>query len=150
VQYRKKGEPEWIARKVNSDACYADLVGLEPSTEYEWRLQSWCDTAQGLNSNYTQPVEFLTKGDPLFSKFGTKILIYPNPASETLTITSPNDILQVQVANFLGQQVMNLVYDEDQARPFVQLPIAGLARGYYFIGVMTTDENESVKILVER
>jgi hypothetical protein len=73
------------------------------------------------------------------------INIYPNPATEQVTLSSTNTIASVELFNSLGQKVLNLNADSNS----VTINIANLSKGIYTIKT-NTDNGQSVsKLIVE-
>ena len=71
--------------------------------------------------------------------------IYPNPATEQVTLSSTNTIASVELFNSLGQKVLNLNADSNS----VTINIANLSKGIYTIKT-NTDNGQSVsKLIVE-
>ncbi len=57
--------------------------------------------------------------------------IYPNPATTTLSITSPDKITQITITNLLGQAVYTQTCNTEQ----VQVNVASFPAGMYFVKV---------------
>jgi hypothetical protein len=73
------------------------------------------------------------------------INVYPNPATEQVTLSSTNTIASVELFNSLGQKVLNLNSDSNT----VTIDIANLNKGIYTIKT-NTDNGQSVsKLIVE-
>jgi len=66
---------------------------------------------------------------------------YPNPTSTSLTITSPNKISQITITNLLGQMLFTHEYNTEQ----VQVDVADLPSGIYFVKINGTDVRKFVK-----
>jgi len=69
------------------------------------------------------------------------INLYPNPATTFITITSKNPIIQITVTNLLGQVLYTHNYNTEQ----VQIDIADLPQGVYFVKVNGVDVKKFVK-----
>ena len=67
--------------------------------------------------------------------------IYPNPANTTLTITSTDNITNVIISNIIGQTVYTNQFNSSQ----VQVSVANLPTGVYFIKINGTDVRRFVK-----
>ncbi|MFI5195784.1 MAG: T9SS type A sorting domain-containing protein [Chitinophagales bacterium] len=70
-----------------------------------------------------------------------KIEIYPNPTTTELTITSTNKLTKVAISNLLGQTVYTHEYNTEQ----VQVSVADLPKGIYFVKVNGTEVRKFVK-----
>lgn len=72
--------------------------------------------------------------------------IYPNPTSQSLTITSSDQITNVAISNLLGQTVYSQAYDVQKA----EVNVAGLPAGVYVVRVSDGQGNVAVrKVLKE-
>jgi hypothetical protein len=72
----------------------------------------------------------------------SQIVVYPNPASNLLTITGfePNHSMQIQLFDVLG----NMIYTEKQsAVQSLQLNVNSLTQGLYFVKVLDTETNSA-------
>jgi predicted small secreted protein len=100
-------------------------------------------TANGsVNCNFTLVVE-AALGNEGFIK-ASEILLYPNPASSSITIKGEFDNLEkIQVYNMLGQVVMNGVISGNETT----LNVSKLSNGVYTINFL--DSNVSVKFVKE-
>ena len=73
----------------------------------------------------------------------TNLIIYPNPANETLHIKG-NGILQVELFNIVGQKVLSI----NEGFDAIQLdPLPG---GLYFIRLQSKQGEQNLKLLIER
>lgn len=70
------------------------------------------------------------------------ISIYPNPTTTSLTISAPDRITSVAISDLLGQQV----YSHQCNAPQVQIDVAGLPAGVYFVKVNETEVQKFVKL----
>ncbi len=77
----------------------------------------------------------------LNSPTANSITIYPNPTTSTLTISVPDSITSIAITNLLGQVVYSQQYNSQQ----VQVDVADLPKGVYFIKVNGGDVRKFVK-----
>jgi hypothetical protein len=75
------------------------------------------------------------------------ISIYPNPATDLVTITSGSNITAVEVLNYIGQVVYNNPATETKK---IQVNVSGFEAGVYFVKVTTADGIKTSKITVVR
>ncbi|MBX2931552.1 MAG: T9SS type A sorting domain-containing protein [Chitinophagaceae bacterium] len=81
-----------------------------------------------------------------YSTFNTQLSIYPNPAKDVLNIQYSN-IKEVSIIDLTGRRLLNKNYDD---LTFVQLNIATLSKGIYFVKVTNTEGNtQTQKLVVE-
>ena len=78
------------------------------------------------------------------TKTETFFQLYPNPVIDTLKITGPVSIRQVQLFNAEGQQVLSAPMDEKQA-----VNLSGMASGVYILKITTVDGAEFSQKLVK-
>jgi len=67
--------------------------------------------------------------------------IYPNPATSELTVTAQSPINQITITNLIGQTVLTQLYNSKQ----VQVDVAGLPSGVYFVKVNGNEVRKFVK-----
>ena len=68
-------------------------------------------------------------------------MIYPNPATTSLTITSSDKIASVTIINLIGQTVYDKAYHDKK----VQVDVADLPAGMYLIRINGTEVRKFVK-----
>lgn len=76
----------------------------------------------------------------------SSISVYPNPASDYLTIKSAENIVAVQVLDMLGKVVIS---DSEEKRNNIQLNVEDLPAGFYFVKINTAAAQKLVKIVKE-
>ncbi len=69
------------------------------------------------------------------------ILLYPNPSNDKLTVTSNSTINTLSISNLFGQTLFTQQYHS----PKVEVDIADLPAGVYFIRINNTDVQKFVK-----
>jgi hypothetical protein len=74
-----------------------------------------------------------------------KLSIYPNPATDLVTITSNNQIKVVTVLNNLGQKVLTMNPDSKTC----VLDISNLVNGVYFINTASENGQTTSKLIVD-
>ncbi len=74
--------------------------------------------------------------------------IFPNPASEMVSVRVDDEIQQVTVFNVQGQQMFRRDYNEGTDR--VNLDVSALATGVYMISVQTEDELITERLVIHR
>jgi sugar lactone lactonase YvrE len=97
-------------RYIVTNACGAD------TTIYSVKIRSLASCPTGVSDNAAS---------------GESINIFPNPANQTLTITSPDRITTIVIYNLLGQSVYNNACDKREA----EIDVSALANGIYLIKI---------------
>ena len=83
----------------------------------------------------------LTKGATLSGE----LVVYPNPASDVITIASSNDISNVTIYNYVGQTV----YSSNVSSSKVQINTNNLEAGIYIIRIQTCRGIETQKVTIK-
>jgi hypothetical protein len=78
---------------------------------------------------------------PTLSAVDNKIELYPNPAQNSLTISSSSGITEVIISNLLGQTVFSRHYNDEQ----VQVDLSQLPSGVYTAKINGTQIKKFVK-----
>jgi parallel beta-helix repeat protein len=74
-----------------------------------------------------------------------KIIIFPNPGTENITIVSPSEIKKVSIFNYFGREF----YKNDVSGKDVKINIRSFESGFYFIRIETANEMETHKIIIK-
>lgn len=83
----------------------------------------------------------------IFSSGSVSVRIYPNPASDWVTIRSTNEILSVAVLNYLGQEALRTTGNRDRAMP---VNVAGLSQGVWLFKITTGSGVNTFKVAISR
>lgn len=119
-----------------------DGQGIPNNADYYWRVKAVGECGDG---EYSETFVFHTY-DLSVSDFNTtNFAVYPNPATNLITITSPTLIKQVEVINILGQKVITMSPNSGQ----VQLNINNLSTGNYLLRI-SDDTTTQVKRLIKK
>ena len=130
VEYRKAEESEWMSLFVDDMSCH--LAGLEPDESYVARVAA---RYEDLLSDYSNECTFVTEGVGITGyTLEDKVSVYPNPAHHYLVISSEEgvDIRSYTLYSTDGKRIRNVTVENLP----VQVPIADLADGIYFIEIV--------------
>ncbi len=124
---------------LNDIECFQNTVYLSGAFDNSantptFRLSRLVDAGNGINE--------------VGNESGVKI--YPNPASETVTVMlrqAQHDIQEIVISNLLGEVVQSLKYKVQ--RPSVTINISKLPRGIYLLRVQTNDGWQVGKVVKE-
>ncbi len=86
-------------------------------------------------------VNLTTLGTNNLLQVNTEVSLYPNPAGAFVTISSKEKINKISIINMAGRLVFNQTYDTD----VVQVNLANLVSGVYFIRINNTDVKKFIK-----
>ena len=84
----------------------------------------------------------ITKGGSIESN---KIIVYPNPATENITIFSPSEIKKVSIINCVGQ----VIYENHINGVDIQINTRNYEPGVYIIRIETTNGLEILKVAIK-
>lgn len=126
--YTMNGEGQYIA--VNADTVLEDDM-----TYYVTQSVLGCE------SGYTAIVVNEVLGTSTFDL--SALSVYPNPATDVITVTNRDNISQITLVNLLGQTVMQQTANATE----VQLNIATLAQGTYILQVQSGSKVASIKVI---
>lgn len=80
------------------------------------------------------------------ANYSNKVVLYPNPAKNTVAIKLPTAIAtSVEITNLLGQTVSRSSYN---AIDLINIDVAGLTNGLYFVKVTNNEINEVSKLVI--
>ena len=74
-----------------------------------------------------------------------KIILYPNPTFDVVTIQSEQEIVGINLFNLLGQKIISKNVEGIQ----VQLDVSNLQSGSYFLQITTKTGNQTMQLLKE-
>ncbi len=89
----------------------------------------------------------VTVGVNTLTNQGQKLIVYPNPAQEKITIqSSSNDLKLVKIYNILGHEVLQTMASGMQS----DINLSDLSEGIYFVKATQNGEEFSHKIIIQR
>ena len=138
VRYRPSGTTTWTSLQGAGTATTRTLTGLASGTTYQWQIRSKCGTVSPFNySAWTTSATFTTASTRLGNFTAeNKILLFPNPASELVTIrivSSENFKSLIQVTDMTGRIMITLVAEITEGENNFDLNIADLSSGMYIV-----------------
>jgi len=74
-----------------------------------------------------------------------KTLVFPNPATNEVTVKSTQNINTIQIINFVGQTVYSTNVNKDQ----ITINTSNLSAGIYFIRVNTEVGSQNIKLIIK-
>ncbi len=116
---------------------YIDDLNNMPQGIFTYRIRQIIDTsASGLTADYIDTI-FVNLTESCISATGNMVVVAPNPAinnaSVRVTTADPVQNLQVRITDILGKTLTILTQSKGVGTTVISLPIAGLAKGKYFV-----------------
>jgi hypothetical protein len=81
------------------------------------------------------------------------IEVYPNPASEVLTVEAAGvegNVLSIEISNIAGQVVLNSQLNDFNGYAKEQLDISSLMKGVYFVKIFTSEVTTTKRLVVQK
>jgi len=139
--------------KLNSNVVTAttyvdNTVPATPSVTLDYFVTSVFNDSQAntflCESPGSDTVSFVTSVNELKS---SDLQIYPNPATEIVNVKSSSTINNIEVINFLGQQVYTISGVDSKT---AKINVTSLKTGVYFVKVTTEQGIRTTKITVTK
>lgn len=112
------------------------------TTYYATNTSNGCESRNANSNRLAVTVNLvLSAADFIDSSFN----VYPNPASESISISSKNVIQSIQISNAIGQEVFAVTPNEKETK----LMISQLSNGMYFLRLKTANGLKTIKIVKE-
>ena len=131
------------------------ISGLLPNTVYKWEVQTFCQIAPSIMSEWSEKQEFTTGSLRLGDEPTLSLELYPNPVSEHFTLdlqlsSSIDQSADIFLLNALGQiiysshQVVNGELKKEIAMP------STASSGWYIVRVVSNDQVIEKKLLYQK
>lgn len=83
----------------------------------------------------------------LNSTLEEKIILFPNPAKDLVTMQSTTPITEINIFSVHGELLKKEQYENDKLS--ISLSLANMGKGVYFVKIMTSNSSDNKKILIE-
>jgi hypothetical protein len=142
-----------------------DVHGNQLSGKNEaWKSSAWNPTTEGYFwINFQKSIQYLISSiyrfEATFKSFmnavpetdhtGRCFSVYPNPASNKITITRDRDLpgeTMIAIFNMKGEQVLNDCFQNQNP---VEMDVSTLESGIYLLKILTRKGNEVKKLVVQ-
>ncbi len=132
---------EWTTVKtVTGNASLINSIAMEASGRFVRLVGILRGTVYGYSL-----YEFEVYGNPSFVNTSDAPVVYPNPAPEVIVVAKgPEDIVEVHLFDVSGRLVSSIINDD---KSDVEIPVAYLVKGIYFLQVKTVNGIYRFKIL---
>lgn len=144
LSYGPAGMPQGSGTTIVVDTTAATLTGLQPYTNYDLYIRTFCDEEQ--TSTWSDRTTFTTDqvGIADSGHSPAAVSICPNPARTAVTIAGgPAGERRITIADQSGRTVMQTVADGDTTLDISHLPV-----GVYFIRLESTDSQSTAKLVI--
>ncbi len=146
VKYKAKVPGSvWNTDTYNTNVL--NVINLTPNTTYKYKLKTKCAASW---TNWSPNYEFTTATSleemNTLLRSSQDIQLYPNPVKDILNIVLPSEnISELSINNINGQTVKTLRTENNE----LQVNIAVLPAGIYYVNVITTDQQSIIKKFVK-
>ncbi|MEM6696821.1 MAG: T9SS type A sorting domain-containing protein [Bacteroidota bacterium] len=149
INVRAIGTTDWDDATTSNTSIVARP--LASSTTYEWRVRSNCADK---SSEWSSLATFTTSASrgrvrgrsvEIDEVTALKVSLYPNPTSENLVLKVNRVIERIEIIDLAGR-TMQLDWNTDTAET-IELAIAHLASGTYFIRIQSADEVQTLRFV---
>jgi len=124
---------------------YTDENVPMATTGYEYYVTTWFNDSQtGLFLCESAESNHVDLGVGINEPNNSSISIFPNPASDIVNVKSSASIKKVELLNYVGQAV----FSKNTDTRLMQISVADLEAGVYFVKVTTENGNTTAKITV--
>ena len=151
VRYRVTGTLPWS--KVGSTLTSTTISNLAPSTKYDWIVSTQC--APGALSKNSDMKNFITLPAKLSTdeEFKMSVNIYPNPASNQVTVAYnllQDEKVQLRITDMQGR----IFYSTDQSsgagNNVIQINTSQFASGAYMLQLITGTGISNQEVIITR
>lgn len=143
-QYRPTGTTTWL--KKNATTTLVKITGLSPATTYQYRMKTFCGTESSVFSDGG----FFTTTARIGEFSDQEILIYPNPASQTVFIDGlgiEEDMLTITCHDITGRLLLSEVFMH--YGQIVEVSVESLLPGTYMLQVQKGDELYTEMLVIQ-
>ena len=155
IRYKIESSTDYIyIRLANTGQTSLQLNGLQPGTEYSWRMKTVCATSSG---NYSTKKYFITEGatgiaEAFVPHSASDVAVFPNPATNDLHIEITSDVQQkaeLILSDITGNVVHSSQHELQIGETLLNEDVSLFAKGIYLMSLRTETETIVRKISVE-
>jgi len=122
---------------------------------YYWRMRAFSDGgAMADTSAWSAPWSFVTIGPQGIEEPGSTLFsIYPNPASEKLTIkvdVSVSKTIQVSLVDLIGKTILNREFLLSSGTNIKEVSLDNINKGVYILRIIYDGQNINRKVIIDR
>lgn len=143
----------WTSYTINPNNNYS-FIGLSLSTQYDWQIQTNCNTSGSVNSGWSPIQTFTTLAHRMAEERNTGISfsIYPNPADAFVKITFSSmdeGSFNIQLTDMMGRVVKSETDNAISGDNIHIMNMEGIAKGIYMVTLQKGDNISKSKLVVE-
>ena len=147
IRYRQAGSSEWTFKKVVGTSSSKVISGLNPETDYYWKMKSICG---GGSSDWSSKVHFTTSSlKASLQENAVDFRVYPNPAAGSFYISlhvPESETANVGIFDISGLKVHQFEVTLNAGNNELPIECTDLVPGVYFIKVFSTNNTLIQKI----
>ena len=141
IEYGNRGFTQGNGTTLTSTTNSVNLTGLEEQTAYDIYVRSVC--GEGVTSAWSDKLTVTTpQSDGIDDVAGSNVTLFPNPASEMVTIRGIEGECTVTVVDLNGREVY-----KTNANNTLTIDVTGYAKGAYFVRI-TGERTTAIRKLV--
>ncbi|MCX6275464.1 MAG: T9SS type A sorting domain-containing protein [Bacteroidetes bacterium] len=154
IRYKIESSSNYIyLRLAYAEQVSFPISGLQPGTEYSWRMKTVCGTSTG---SYSTKKYFTTSSPTGIAESVTHhaadVIVYPNPATTNIHLAITSDIQQ-QAQLTLADMTGKIIFSEkrllEHGESNIETDVSRFAKGIYLLSIITETENILSRISVE-
>ncbi|MBK6482413.1 MAG: T9SS type A sorting domain-containing protein [Chitinophagaceae bacterium] len=151
VRYRISGTNTWST--ISASNNFKKLVNLSAGIQYDWQVQSICNTLGLGKSAWSSTQNFMTNALRLSLDEEISLHVYPNPVTSFATITftlHKSENVLIRLFSVEGKELMEITNEHfSEGNHAVNFPAGTLAAGIYFVQLNTEQEVMTKKVVVD-
>ncbi|MCS6990842.1 MAG: YCF48-related protein [Chitinophagales bacterium] len=136
LRYKPKSGGQYKSEK--STTTSKTISGLSPATEYQWSVKSKCLSSPNVWSAYSAHAYFTTaaaRPTNLEENLSSSLKIYPNPASQRVTVLLPEHASHLELTDLMGRRKLFIELAPDTRS--ISIDLSAFGRGMYHINATT-------------
>ncbi len=141
VDYGDQGHASGSGQSVTTTTNSITLNGLESESTYDIYVRQYC--TETLASQWSSMLRITTTAEGIDDVESARVTLYPNPASQMVTIGGIEGEATVSIVDMNGREV----YSTNSASESLTLDLTGYAKGAYFVRI-TGERTQAIRKLI--
>ena len=143
VDYGDQGHTDGNGTIVETTTNSVTINGLESESTYDIYVRQYC--TETLASQWSSMLRITTTTEGIDDVESARVTLYPNPASQMVTIGGIEGEATVSIVDMNGREV----YSTSSASESLTLDLTGYAKGAYFVRIMGERTQAIRKLIVK-